>query len=60
MLEPIIEIPAKNHWIYKDPKALASLMKGINDVEEGRLKDLGSFAKYATEDGDGNNPCTLN
>ena len=56
MLEPIIEIPAKNHWIYKDPKALASLMKGINDVEEGRLKDLGSFVKYATEDGDDNNP----
>ena len=47
ILEPVIEIPKKDHWIYKDPKALASLMKGIKDAEEGRLYDLGSFAKYA-------------
>jgi hypothetical protein len=50
VLEPVVEVPAKDHWIYKDPKALASLMKGIKDVEEGRLYDLGSFAKYAKED----------
>ncbi|MBS0654393.1 MAG: hypothetical protein JSR46_01325 [Verrucomicrobia bacterium] len=50
VLEPIAEIPSKDHWIYKDPKALESLMKGIKDAEEGRLHDLGSFAKYATED----------
>lgn len=50
VLEPVIQIPGKGHWIYKDPKALASLMKGIHDVEEGRISDLGSFAKYASED----------
>ena len=50
ILEPIIEVPAKDHWIYNDPKALASLMRGIKDAEEGRLNDLGSFAKDATED----------
>lgn len=50
VLEPICQIPEKNHWIYKDPKALASLIKGIKDAEEGRLHDLGSFAKYAKED----------
>jgi len=50
ILEPVVEVPPKNHWIYKDPKAFASLMKGIKDAEEGRLYDLGSFAKYADED----------
>ena len=50
MLEPVVEIPAKDHWIYKNPKALASLMRGIKDAEEGRLHDLGSFGKYAKED----------
>lgn len=50
VLEPVMEIPSKDHWIYKDEKALASLMKGIKDAEEGRLHDLGSFAKYAKED----------
>jgi hypothetical protein len=50
MQEPIVEVPTKDHWIYKNPKALKSLLKGLKDAEEGRLYDLGSFAKYATED----------
>ncbi len=50
VLEPVAQVPEKDHWIYKDRKALASLMKGIKDAEEGRLHDLGSFAKYAEED----------
>ena len=50
ILEPVVEVPQKDHWIYKNPKALASLIKGIKDAEEGRLHDLGSFALYANED----------
>jgi hypothetical protein len=50
VLEPVVEVPEKDHWIYKNPKALASLMKGIKDAEEGRLHDLGSFSQYAKED----------
>ena len=50
VLEPVIEVPEKDHWIYRNPKALSSLMKGIKDFEEGKLQDLGSFAQYASED----------
>jgi hypothetical protein len=50
ILEPVAEVPLKDHWIYKNPKALKSLLKGIKDAEEGRLHDLGSFAKYAFDD----------
>lgn len=50
VLEPVVSVPEKDHWIYKDPEALASLMRGIKDAEEGRVHDLGSFAQYATED----------
>jgi len=50
ILEPVCQVPEEDHWIYKDPEALASLLKGIKDVEEGRLRDLGSFAEYARED----------
>lgn len=52
VLEPVVEVPPQDHWIYKDPEALASLMRGIKDAEEGRMHDLGSFAKYATDDED--------
>lgn len=50
VLEPVAEVPEKDHWIYKNPKALKSLLKGIKDAEEGRLHDLGSFSKYAKDD----------
>lgn len=50
ILEPLIEIPAKEHWIYKNPVALASLLQGLEDAKAGRIKDRGSFAKYAKED----------
>ena len=50
VLEPVALVPEKDHWIYNDKEALASLMKGIKDAEEGRLLDLGSFAKYAKEE----------
>lgn len=50
VLEPVVEVPAKDHWIYKNPEALASLLQGIKDVEEGRVNDLGSFAQYAKDD----------
>lgn len=52
ILEPVFQVPEKDHWIYKDPKALASLLKGIKDVEEGRMHDLGSFANYTEEEDD--------
>jgi len=50
VLEPVAQVPEKDHWIYQDPQALKSLMKGIKDAEEGRIHDLGSFARYVTDD----------
>lgn len=50
VLEPVFQVPEKDHWIYKDPKALNSLLKGIKDAEEGRLHDLGSFADHANDE----------
>lgn len=50
ILEPVCQVPEKDHWIYKNPDALRSLLKGIKDAEAGRLHDLGSFAEYAQED----------
>lgn len=49
VLEPYVEVPAKEHWIYKNPAALAALMQGMEDAKAGRIHDRGSFAKYAKE-----------
>lgn len=39
VLDPLVEIPAREHWIYKNPEALASLMRGIEDAKNGRIVD---------------------
>ena len=46
LLEPYVEIPAREKWIFDNPKAFAQLKEGIEDVENGRLVDMGDFSKY--------------
>jgi hypothetical protein len=51
VLDPLIEIPAREHWIYKNPKALASLMKGIEDAKAGRIVEMDiDFSQFLDED----------
>ncbi len=51
VLDPLIEIPAREHWIYKNPAALASLMKGLEDAKEGRVKELDiDFTQFLGEE----------
>lgn len=40
ILEPLIEVSAKDHWIYKNPEALSSLMRGIKEAEEGHISQV--------------------
>jgi len=50
VLEPLIEVPAKEAWLFKNKAALASVQKGLKQSAAGKTKSLGSFAKYAAQD----------
>ena len=50
ILEPYVEIPERERWLYKNPAALAALEAGLRDVAAGRIASLGSFAQYADDD----------
>lgn len=54
ILDPLVEIPAREHWIYKKPEVLASLMRGIEDAKEERLVELDVDFSQFLEDEDKN------
>lgn len=47
LLDPQVMIPAREAWLFKNKKALASVRQGIKEAAKGKLHYLGSFAKYA-------------
>jgi hypothetical protein len=48
VLEPFVEIPADELWLYQDPEALRSVNAGLEDAKAGRLTRA-SFKKYLKE-----------
>ena len=45
ILEPFMEIPENERWLWDNKEALESVMKGIEDARAGRLTKM-SFKKY--------------
>jgi hypothetical protein len=50
VLDPQVSIPASEAWLYRNPKALASVRRGLQEAAEGKAVTIGSFAKYAGEE----------
>ena len=49
LLEPMVEIPARESWLHKNKAALASVKRGLAQSAKGETRSRGSFAKYANE-----------
>jgi len=39
-LQPIVEIPASELWLFQDKEALEGVLKGIKDASEGKISRL--------------------
>jgi len=50
LLSPEIGVPLHEAWLYRNPKALASVRKGLQQAAEGDLRQLESFARYADDE----------
>ena len=46
VLEPFVEIPERERWLYKNPEALAMVEQGLRESAEGKTVRMGSFAQY--------------
>lgn len=49
ILEPQVEIPANEKWLFENKTSLRKVKKGLDDAAAGRVKSRGSFIKYAEE-----------
>jgi hypothetical protein len=49
ILEPQIEIPAREKWLFENAAALKKVKQGLIDSAKGKIKNKGSFAKYTVE-----------
>ena len=45
VLEPFVEIPADEQWLWDNKEELAKVLQGIADAKAGRLTKM-SFKKY--------------
>ena len=43
LLEPLIEVPAKEAWLFKNKEALESVKRGLEQSTKGKTKSLGSY-----------------
>lgn len=51
ILEPMAEIPARELWLYKNPKAYESVQRGLDQAEKGKVKKLNKdFSKFINEE----------
>lgn len=47
LLKPVEVVPANEAWLHRNPEALASVKRGLQQSAEGKTRSLGSFAKFA-------------
>ena len=50
LLEPMVEIPAREKWLFENKQALASVQRGLDQSAKGEVRTRGSFAKYADDE----------
>lgn len=49
ILEPRVEIPAHEKWLFDNKIALSKVRKGLEDSAKGRVASKGDFSQYADD-----------
>ena len=50
ILTPAITIPVKEAWLWKNEKAMESVSRGLNQLNDSKRIDRGDFLKYLTDE----------
>ena len=49
ILEPLVEIPAHEKWLFDNPIALRQIQKGVDDAAKGRVVKQ-DFSQYLSDE----------
>lgn len=52
VLDPVVTIPARELWLFQNPEAWASVLRGAAQAGRGELNSLGSFVRDSDDEGD--------
>ncbi len=47
LLDPVVAVPERELWLWKNSEAIASVRQGLSESATGETVELGSFAAYA-------------
>ncbi len=50
ILEPFIEIPVKEKWLFENTSALQKVKTGLTQAKNKELLDKGSFSQFADDE----------
>src|SRR5437879_4541721 len=50
LLIPVVVIPERDMWLYKNPKALAMFHQGLAEASAGKVTASEDFSQYADDD----------
>ncbi|MBI2606441.1 MAG: hypothetical protein HYW49_10210 [Deltaproteobacteria bacterium] len=50
LLEPMVEIPAREKWLFENKTALTSVKRGLAQSARGESTSRGSFAKFSNDE----------
>lgn len=50
ILEPRVEIPAREKWLFENKTALKKVERGLKDASQRKLSNKGSFEKFSDDD----------
>jgi hypothetical protein len=46
LLDPVVVIPEREAWLFRNPEVALSVLRGIEQSKAGKTKNLGSFAEF--------------
>lgn len=47
LLDPVVAVSESEMWLWKNPEAIAAVTRGLQEVADGNLVEVESFAQYA-------------